>query len=71
MSDWRCTGYRIDTPTDRVAYLSLILADELSPAQVQERARLLARQLYGHEVDVGKVEPDSWSTVKARRPQST
>ncbi|TWH05293.1 hypothetical protein [Rhodococcus rhodochrous] len=68
MSDWRCTVHRIDEPTDCVARLSLVLADDLTPTEVQDRARVLARQLFGHDVDVGEVEPEYWST---RRPPST
>ncbi|MFV9427021.1 hypothetical protein ACNJ7K_00615 [Rhodococcus aetherivorans] len=68
MSDWRCTVHRIDEPTDCVARLSLVLADDLTSTEVQDRARVLARQLFGHDVDVGEVEPEYWST---RRPPST
>ncbi|KSZ58603.1 hypothetical protein Z045_12025 [Rhodococcus pyridinivorans KG-16] len=68
MGDWRCTVHRIDEPTDCVARLSLVLADDLTPTEVQDRARMLARQLFGHDVDVGEVEPETWST---RRPPST
>ncbi|MCD5421559.1 hypothetical protein LRS71_18680 [Rhodococcus pyridinivorans] len=68
MGDWRCTVHRIDEPTDYVARLSLVLADDLTPTEVQDRARVLARQLFGHDVDVGEVEPEYWST---RRPPST
>ncbi|WP_413768496.1 hypothetical protein [Rhodococcus pyridinivorans] len=68
MGDWRCTVHRIDEPTDCVARLSLVLADDLTPTEVQDRARMLARQFFGHDVDVGEVEPENWST---RRPPST
>ncbi|MGX7723805.1 hypothetical protein [Rhodococcus pyridinivorans] len=68
MSDWRCTVHRIDEPTDCVARLSLVLADELTSEEVQDRARVLARELFGQNVDVADVEPESWSTP--RRPPS-
>ena len=68
MGDWRCTVHRIDEPTECVARLSLVLADELTSAEVQDRARALARELFGHDVDVGEVEPENWSSL---RPPST
>ncbi|WMM73590.1 hypothetical protein RCF27_04545 [Rhodococcus pyridinivorans] len=45
-----------------------MLADELTSAEVRDRARALARELFGHDVDVGEVEPENWST---RRPPPT
>ncbi|MCD2142088.1 hypothetical protein [Rhodococcus pyridinivorans] len=45
-----------------------MLADELTSAEVRDRARVLARELFGHDVDVGEVEPENWST---RWPPST
>lgn len=71
MSDWRFTVFRADEPADRVASLSLVLADELTSTQVEDRARTLARQLYGDAVEVGDVEPESWSPGAARRPRAT
>ncbi|WP_455900615.1 hypothetical protein, partial [Rhodococcus gordoniae] len=71
MGDWRCTVHRIDEPTECVARLSLVLADELTSAEVQDRARVLARQFFGHDVDVADVEPEYWSTGTPRRPPST
>ncbi|MCT7290639.1 hypothetical protein RBB84_00590 [Rhodococcus sp. D-6] len=62
MDDWRCTVHRIGEPADRLARLSLVLADELTSAEVQDRARALARELFGHDVDVGEVEPENWSS---------
>ncbi|MFX1756351.1 MULTISPECIES: hypothetical protein [Rhodococcus] len=54
-----------------MARLSLVLADELTSAEVQDRARVLARQFFGHDVDVADVEPEYWSTGTPRRPPST
>ncbi|AYA25338.1 hypothetical protein SAMN02745947_02770 [Rhodococcus rhodochrous J3] len=73
MGDWRCTVHRADEPTDCVARLSLVLADDLTPAEVQDRARVLARQLFGHDVDVGEVELENWSSPRppSAQPPST
>ncbi|WP_231921797.1 hypothetical protein [Rhodococcus rhodochrous] len=56
-----------------MARLSLVLADDLTPAEVQDRARVLARQLFGHDVDAGEVELENWSSPRppSAQPPST